>query len=363
MNLLNMPTKKYYSSGIVYLKGLACLYVLLAHFYSWHSTICGEQVLGVGSIMRALTRIFQPNGDTNPAVLFFIVVSGYTAHRNGIRENKIISYKNYLTKRIIRLYPMLLVGSVLGGVLWYASNRNVAVITCTSTDDISITGIILKILGIIVLFPQNYLDTYCGNAPLITISVILFCTLSYPFCLKILSGNKRIVPIAIFGIIYVMTFLAVCKKGYNVWWQNASLISFFPYFLLGMYCNGIHNKKHINELILCGGMGEIVMILLCHNSSGVLLNILTEIKKLLLGVSFGMLIVAVDRENVSASKNIVYIIGEYSFSIYCIHAPLTIYLLAVAEIDILSVVIILAACSKIVYQTIETPLYRRLSKG
>lgn len=86
MSLLADPVRRGRSAGIDCLRGALALYVLFGHLLPWalyttHTSTAFTQV------NAWLIRVFQGHGETDPAVLGFIVLSGYYIHRNGLRAD------------------------------------------------------------------------------------------------------------------------------------------------------------------------------------------------------------------------------------------------------------------------------------
>jgi len=87
--IADAPILGFRSPGIDVARGLLALWVLCAHLFAWSSALNqGNGVLT--AIFEWLGRLFQSNGETHPAVLGFIVLSGYCIHRTGFRQRRTV---------------------------------------------------------------------------------------------------------------------------------------------------------------------------------------------------------------------------------------------------------------------------------
>src|SRR5436305_2043135 len=83
--LTTAPQLRGRSGGIDAIRGLFALWVLLTHLIPWSVAVQGNDA--VPNILRTshdlLQQLFHPSIERHPAVLGFIVLSGYCIHRNG----------------------------------------------------------------------------------------------------------------------------------------------------------------------------------------------------------------------------------------------------------------------------------------
>lgn len=103
---------------------------------------------------RAPDYLFQSNGQTHPAVIGFIVLSGYCIHRGGFRQSG-GSARAYVIRRFFRIGPVYALASILGVAAFFASRRlNVQLaVAFTGTSEISIGRIAAKFSGISAFVP------------------------------------------------------------------------------------------------------------------------------------------------------------------------------------------------------------------
>ena len=73
------------SEGIDLLRAFFALWVLFAHLVPWAGLVSDGSIL-LRFLFAGLGRVFQPAAETHPAVLGFMVLSGYCIHRNGFRR-------------------------------------------------------------------------------------------------------------------------------------------------------------------------------------------------------------------------------------------------------------------------------------
>lgn len=81
------PMRRERSNGIDVLRAALALWVVVAHLTAWALLAQGADSvpmpLAVG--MAFLQKLFQAHGELHPAVVGFIVLSGYCIHRAGLR--------------------------------------------------------------------------------------------------------------------------------------------------------------------------------------------------------------------------------------------------------------------------------------
>ena len=134
------------------------MWVLLAHGLGW-TTYLGRLHLDSipGYINFALLKVFQTSGETHPAVLGFIVLSGYCIHRNGFRLGNYFGLKSYAIRRSFRILPVYWLASIIGVLLWFMGMQNDGrlVTALTGTSSISLGCFLVKISGVASFIPTR----------------------------------------------------------------------------------------------------------------------------------------------------------------------------------------------------------------
>lgn len=362
---MNIPKRNNVNQEIVCLRGLACLFIFLQHLFGWFFVSQGS-VLGIGYITSFLGKLLQPLGDTNPGVIFFITLSGYCIHRNGLRDLDGKSIKNFYLKRVVRIYPLFLVGNFAGILFWAISRNREYTNICSATDVILIKNIIYKIMGIGVFTPYNYKESYCGNAPLITISIILTLYLLYPVFLRIQS-YQIVLFVSVLYIINLAYTLNINRPDMYTWYYNASIISFMPIWWIGVYFTG---KVKCRREILSGSLVYLSIVFItalfyeCVDDTA--LFFMSEVKRIALAVAFSALIRQSDKMDMEEKRGksrsaILLLCGRISFSVYCIHAPVIIFLLSM-KMDLLTIIVICVMSALGIYIFIEQKLSKKLKE-
>ena len=101
MNILNNPRRSYRSHAMNLIRFSLTLFVVFVHIVPWYARLNLNVNPYYVILNDAITKIFQPLCETNPAVLGFITLSGYCIHRNGLRVFDFNPYnlKKYFIRR------------------------------------------------------------------------------------------------------------------------------------------------------------------------------------------------------------------------------------------------------------------------
>ena len=178
LNLLNVPRRWQRSFGLDMLRGFFTLYVLiLSHLVPWVSYSQGNEASLVAlSPITLLNELFQKHAELNPAVLQFIVLSGFCIHRNGVRSSE--DLPPFAIRRTFRIIPVFWLVSILSVWIFLQSVRvdAQAAHTLAGTQDISIKCLLAKMTTIAALIPSSpplllprqrpSADRYGGSRPL-----------------------------------------------------------------------------------------------------------------------------------------------------------------------------------------------------
>lgn len=155
------------------LRGVFAIMVFLSHFV----------------INEAGDRVYYDGGPMG--VEYFIVLSGFVlcaGYELRIEKSK-INYKNFMLRRLIRIYPLHL-GSFL---LW-------AVVAYKFTDYLA-SEILPNLFLIQSWFPDQYVFYGC-NTPSWCLSTLLFCYLMFPLMIRFYERRPRLF-IALWGVLMV----------------------------------------------------------------------------------------------------------------------------------------------------------------
>lgn len=110
------------STNLEFLRFLLAFWVFLAHVLPWYTysnlTISSD-VQDLANFFEQLAERTQPSGALHPAVIGFLVLSGYVI-ATGFDEEKLRgNFTNYLrrwgVRRLFRIMPVYLFGIITGG--------------------------------------------------------------------------------------------------------------------------------------------------------------------------------------------------------------------------------------------------------
>lgn len=342
------------SNSLDLLRFVLAVWVLFSHSFFWATitqTISSQNFLYKVNIF--LSSVFQKNGETHPAVLGFIFLSGYCIHRNGFRFESKVNLKSFFIKRSFRILPVYWLGIILGVVLFkLSSNFNTSVAQSLSgTNSINIGCLILKIFGVSSFIPSLHFKSFQGNAPLTTVMVEIWLYISYAFVFFLSFRKKSLKNIFyVFMFFWTVMFLYVhFFPAYKGWWHNGSFISFSLYWWMGAFFMEIKNKKSIIfSPYLISAAGFFVIL-----SPFLRTLLFSELKKISLTYLFGLLILRLE-SHWRKTPPLLGGLGSISYSLYAFHAPLVIFLLLFG-FQLVFVISIVLSVSLISYLIIEKP--------
>jgi peptidoglycan/LPS O-acetylase OafA/YrhL len=145
------------------LRGLAAIYVVFHHTVAWRG---------------GLFVVFSFGQE---AVIVFFLLSGFVIFSNENHRTQNIG--NYLMRRLIRIYPMLLVAMLISSVLALTGLVGEKFTLC------SFIGTIFSVQDISQLKPGVIVDPFLGNAPLWTLSYEVFFYLAFPFVMRVFVAH------------------------------------------------------------------------------------------------------------------------------------------------------------------------------
>jgi peptidoglycan/LPS O-acetylase OafA/YrhL len=348
------PVDQIRSAGLDKLRFLLALWVLLAHAIGWGVYTGALNSDGVPSqIGRAFIWIFQRDGETHPAVLAFIVLSGYCIHRNGFRINRAFLLTAYGVRRFFRIFPVYFLASLLGMVFWFDGvNANaLATKALTGTDSITLWGMFIKLTGLSSFVPSLHTTGWQGNAPLTTAIVEAWLYIFYGFVAWFVARGSSVRAL-VFGAVLIWTitlWYVYLNPKYLGWWHNGSFISFAFYWWIGAVLAETQPPRAEKFYAIA------VSISLCLIGIGSLGGdvVLVELRKIGLVVFFGSLIQWVDQN--WRSESALAKAGLAGYCIYALHAPLLIILLINGLSLIFAVSTVLMA-SMLCHLAFERPL-------
>jgi peptidoglycan/LPS O-acetylase OafA/YrhL len=328
--LLDLPIGRSRAVGIDLLRGLLAVAVLVTHLISWGQVTGSYSGLAV-DWNTDVVKVFQPAGETYPAVLAFIVLSGYCIHRNGLRRGGGASAVSaYGIRRFFRIVPVYLLAVIAGVVAFgYLQRVNPEVGTSlTSTSSISGDCLLSKVTGTAVFNPSDYSCSLQGNTPLATVLVEIWLYVVYAFVgvlllRRALSDRWLAIGVAlawIGGMVWVNAHPADAA-----WWHNGSLLGFLAFWWIGAKFTDpafATRVRRVLPLVLTGWLAMTIVLMQMGTDS----IFFVEARKMLFGLAIGVLIVAVDGLAIRRLERPGRV-GQAGYSIYAFHAPVVLALL------------------------------------
>ena len=322
--LADVPSFSFRSPGIDVLRGLLAFWVLFAHLFAWSNGPNQGSVVG-STIVEWLARLFQSSGETHPAVLGFIVLSGYCIHRTGFRRRGGSQVSAYATRRFFRIWPVYLLATFVGVVLFLAahSENPEAASSLSGTVRISAGCVLAKLSGASVFRPSLHVCSFQGNAPLTTAMVEewLYVLYAVVFHSMLLRGSEKPFWIAMMiawfgGLMYTSS-----HAEHFGWWHNGSLIGFLPYWWMGAAFLGERVRALAARVKypLMATWGLLTLLLLVARVDSLFV---VEARKAILACLFGLSIAALDSARAPGWLRPGVLVGRAGYSVYAFHAPL-----------------------------------------
>ncbi len=242
--LFDAPTLIGRSGGIDAMRAVFALWVVIAHLVprtyklQGHDSVPGWLYYFTETIVGQLT---QASGELHPAVVGFIVLSGYCIHRNGLRDHE-PDVRKYAIHRIFRIIPIFWLACLLPLLTLPIDTSLDATKTLSSNGATTVFPVCLFAKMTTLTALTSYFDwdgcSGSGNGPLVTVAVEIWLYLIYALIFVYVTRGLRDQAVAlIFGTSFAVTlaisaFLGPNSDFYN-WWQNSSIGGFLPYWWLG----------------------------------------------------------------------------------------------------------------------------------
>jgi peptidoglycan/LPS O-acetylase OafA/YrhL len=309
------------------LRAVCAIWIVFDHALYWTTTAQGPDAIPA-PIFTFFSKIFdpiwQPTNELHPAVLIFIALSGYCIHRAAFREHR-VSVVPFAIRRAFRIIPVYIAGIALGVIgFWVTTSRSPELAPLTGTNAISVACVVVKLSTIAALLPFSTSCVSQGNSPLTTVmaEIVLYAAYACAFVYLVWNGREAVVwIICLFamGLNLVVAIMASAEPQLYYWWQNDSFLGFLPYWWLGaaMLNPGIARVSHRRPTILLLLAAWVLLtIFLLHTANDA---VVSELRKVVLALLIGALIVAFDR--LSIVDNPLAAIGRAGYSVYAFHAP------------------------------------------
>jgi peptidoglycan/LPS O-acetylase OafA/YrhL len=138
--LVDRPSVRDRSDSIDTLRAALALWVLTVHVAEWGPLSATGTAEPLSWFEHWTVRLFQQHGETHPAVIAFIVLSGYCIHRGGGRRGSRWTTAGYATKRFFRIWPVYVAASIVGAVVFEFVNQGHRQLVGAITETTAITA-------------------------------------------------------------------------------------------------------------------------------------------------------------------------------------------------------------------------------
>jgi peptidoglycan/LPS O-acetylase OafA/YrhL len=362
------------SSSLEGLRFFLAIWVFFAHLVPWHDYSTGTPPTnrtGFLDFFQTLAQVTQPKSSLHPAVIGFLVLSGYVIGVGFDQKAHIrLKYKfvaSWLIRRGFRILPVYLL-SVLLGALIYVSLEGADERILTGTQILSYPCLLAKSFSISSFYPGAYPNcAFQGNAPLVTTAAEI--GLYFVFVISmvgVLSGFFKLIA-TLLPLFWLAGNLIVAFNSTNPslleWWTHASAINYiFPWFA-GMILAFFEKRENISYLkMLQRNFGIVVFILfltyfLRSNHS---IDFYVRQLMLVFWTLVFYFILKVFPKKVTRFQSQLNFLGGISYAIYAVHAPLAIYLLF-KGFNFISIICIVFLICFLIYFFYEKPI-RRLGR-
>lgn len=322
--LLSEPPIVRRSAGVDLLRFFFALWVICAHTISWAGAAQGPDAIPA-SIVAAqafLIRLFQPYAELHPAVIGFIVLSGYCIHRNGLRDDP-AALPAYAARRLFRIVPVFLLASAAGLLALHinAAVNPALTLAINGMPSLDSTCLLPRLTTLAALLPYFHPCSFSGNAPLATVMVEidLYIVYGLVFALLVWPGRRKLMAaFLVLTVVVALALVAVAPGSMMYWLQQYSLWTYLPLWWFGVL---MVNRQIADRVLRWWPLLAAAWLAMVLATPLYLSNpVAGEIKKYLFAGLLAAAIVAIDRLPIRAS--VFSLMGRAGYSIYAFHAPI-----------------------------------------
>ncbi|MGP0090410.1 MAG: acyltransferase family protein [Xanthobacteraceae bacterium] len=325
------PTILTRSGGIDALRAVFALWVVLFHLMPVAVRLQGADAVpaSLQYFLNVVDQMTRSSNELHPAVLGFIVLSGYCIHRNGLRMPYQGIYQ-FGVRRCLRILPVFWLACLFPIVTLHF---DVAVSPTLTRSIHSITELdpyclLTKMTAIQALTPAFFESATCpaqANGALLTVMVeiVLYVLYACFFAAFIWRARENWVWIICAGCFICGLAVAALSPSHPMlydWWQNSSVYGFLPYWWIGAAL--LHPRvrawttRRFAILLLFWAVTTLVLSLGTEYAP-----VVAEIRKLVFSLCVGATICLLDTAKIGAS-NPLSTIGRAGYSLYAFHVPL-----------------------------------------
>lgn len=312
--LFDTPVVKGRSGGIDAMRAVFALWVVIAHLVPRTYKLQGPNAIPGWLYYftdTVIDRLTQASNELNPAVIGFIVLSGYCIHRNGLRSADAAgATTKFSIRRCFRILPVYWLACLLPLLtLPIATNLSMAAtVAVNGSPTIDPGCLAAKLLSLPALTPSFHQDgcSSAGNGPLLTVTVEIWLYAIYGAVFALLANRKRDQAILVISGASFLLSIAVAALStryavlYN-WWQNSSVLGFLPYWWLGaaLVIPSLRQwaKRRFVVISACW-IGLTIVILL----GGEIGSAIAELRKVFFSLGIGAIIAWLESANLTESN-------------------------------------------------------------
>ena len=354
------------SGGIDILRALFALWILFAHVVPWTATAQSADAIPVilVTLMHFLAQLMQPVNELHPAVVGFIVLSGFCIHRRGFRDQH-RNVNGYLVRRAFRILPIYFVAMIAGvaGFLIAANKSPELARTLSGTLDISPLCLAAKATTLAAITPFAHPCWYAGNAPLGTVMVEIQLYLVYALAFVLIWRGYQQCLLPALAICFAATLVldgiffstsGTYSGTYN-WLQNASVMTYLPYWWIGVFFvnDRFYDNVQSRIVLIAVVWAVLTAILIAYP----IYPVVAELRKLVFALLVGVLIRVLETLPVQARPNAARGLRA-GYSLYALHAPLS-YTMLIYGVPWWLVIISNIVLASASYLVVEWPLMER----
>jgi peptidoglycan/LPS O-acetylase OafA/YrhL len=341
--MLDIEKREWRCGWIDVLRTVLALYVVFAHAVPWVGMLYSDHQESLSDrISNALNAFAQPHGETNLAVLAFIVLSGYCIHRSGIQHG----LKAFGIRRAFRILPVYVIASLFGMVV-FALSINAFPLIASVNETNAITGscALAKLSTASAFFPGLSRCAFQGNAPLRTVAPEIWLYAAYPIGLLLIRSFGEKAFWALLGAIWIVGFLLSYRGGHLGWWRNDSFFGFLLYWWIGAKALDYRFASALR-------WAAIPALIVWASIPGFSHPLAVELRQLCVAIAFAALITIIDVKFISRT---IERFGRAGYSIYAFHAPI-IYLSIAAGLTWQVAFVFAAISGSMLFYLIELPM-------
>jgi peptidoglycan/LPS O-acetylase OafA/YrhL len=343
--MLEIEKRDWRCSWLDLLRTFLAFYVVFAHAVPWTEMLQGHAADASSKyISDHLNGFAQPHGETNLAVLAFIVLSGYCIHRSGMSDG----LRNFAIRRIFRIVPIYIAASIFGVIVfWLGVQFFPAIKHASSTTAVSAPCLAVKLSTMAAIFPSLSSCAFQGNAPIRTVAAEMWLYAAYPVGLLLIRRlGERVLWMMLTAVALIGSFYAGLTSHVD-WWHNDSFAGFLLYWWIG--AKSLDRKFAWSLLFVFP-----LTLTLWIGLSGIHSIIAIELRQLSVAL---MIAAALPLIDVPRHSRITETLGRAGYSIYAFHAPI-VYIALSLEMPWQAALLVAGVFGISAFYLIERPLDR-----